>query len=127
MAVEVAFQVVEEDVLPLTLGVKVAEEYSLEGNRSTVEVEQVVAVGDPLEVLVLMVEEEVVQPYRALRDVEDDEQFDESLYLNLELEGVLKEEHRQTIDEAYLLDLVDFEQLTIFQPRYHAFHLSHRV
>lgn len=118
---------VEEDVLPLTLGVKVAEEYSLEGNRSTVEVEQVVAVGDPLEVLVLMVEEEVVQPYRALRDVEDDEQFDELLYLNLELEGVLKEGHRQTIDEAYLLDLVDFEQLTIFQPRYHAFHLSHRV
>lgn len=50
-----------------------AEECSLEENHSTVEVEQVAAVGDPLEVLVLMVEEEVVQPYRALRDVEDDE------------------------------------------------------
>lgn len=37
------------------------------------------------------------------------------------------EEHRRTIDEAYLLDSVDFEQLAIVQQRYRVFLLSRRV
>ena len=71
---EVAFQAVKEDVWPLTSEVKEAEEYLLEENHSMAAVEQVVVVGDLLEVLVLTEVEVVVQPFHdASHDVEDDE------------------------------------------------------
>lgn len=123
-----ACRVVKEDALPLTLAATGVEECLLEENHLLVEVEQVVAVGDPWEGLVLTEVEEVVQPSRdASRDVEGDEQFDESPCSNLESAVVPAEEHRRTIDEAYLLDSVDFEQLAIVQQRYRVFLLSRRV
>lgn len=69
-----ACRVVKEDALPLTLAATGVEECLLEENHLLVEVEQVVAVGDPWEGLVLTEVEEVVQPSRdASRDVEGDE------------------------------------------------------
>ena len=110
----VAFPVVVEDALPLTLAVGVVEGYLLEENHSMGEVELEGVEDDPSGVLGLTVVAEVGQPFRdASRDVEDDEWVDEPLRLNWELGAVPMGVHLQIVDEACPLDSVDSARLAI--------------
>ena len=110
----VAFPVVVEDALPLTLAVEVVEGYLPEENHSMGEVEPEGVEDDPSGVLGLTVVAEVGQPFRdASRDVEDDESVDELLRLNWELGAVPVGVHLQIVDEACPLDSVDSARLAI--------------
>ena len=110
----VAFPVVVEDALPLTLVVGVVEGYLLEESHSMGEVELEGVEDDPSGALGLTVVAEVGQPFRdASRDAEDDEWVDELLHLNWELGAVPMGVHLQIVDEACPLDSVDSERLTI--------------
>lgn len=74
MVTEVAYQVVKEDALPLTLEAKVVAGYLPEENHWMAEAVREVVVGDPSVDRGLTGVAEVVPPYRdASHDAEDDE------------------------------------------------------